>query len=654
MQTVPPLVSVEQRIEAATRALGYFERSHIYNEFQSVLLTLLEVNGTDSAAAPLNENWQLREGQIKDAYGVWFLIFRTLDGMKLANYNPLAPENRCYLNVAPRVGFPEMDPSDVQDAEARREYRKKLVENQIRCERNSLQLLLPRLDLETQAALHKFLVNLSTPDRDTAGSYFAYALAKSGIGGDRSTQMWAIFERKTDANWHPSAGQNDGAIGDEYATFPLNEGITPKEAKAHLAEWLESGDARTVAWAAHYALRDKNTAGIPLLLAYLHKHAFDPVFEAGADYSRDYWPEVRDATDAMAAALDALIVFRAQVPPMDLLQIVQVLPDHALILGIIPAPQEEVLEYIYMTGGVKHLRQNEHYRAVRSDPSSAADFMRWVAAANVLVNRESRGFAQHVFDDFTLNLHLLVVDENSGFMGGGGCGEDQTPGRERDLDWPPVGAFGFLIPNVAERGFHSGVEAGETEPQGELIAPGGIAVKLIRRVTRSYGYAQYAPPCPRIPPADVRAHWLEKMGTGSYGKGRSFDPWNPGAEEPVRSTSQKRHDFQFCEIIRVKDENDHHSEFQLAQRSAAVDEQGYHAKLKAWIAAQHEVYREIVEGLAKKSLITEEQVKRPLRMAIYGIDSRSASAHSNSTPLTKAPWEDLTPRDTEISWVGQP
>lgn len=64
IQSGTKLISVEQRIEAATRALGYFERSHEHNEFESVLLTLPEVNGDDNSAAPLNERWDVREQQI--------------------------------------------------------------------------------------------------------------------------------------------------------------------------------------------------------------------------------------------------------------------------------------------------------------------------------------------------------------------------------------------------------------------------------------------------------------------------------------------------------------------------------------------------------------------------------------------------------------
>jgi len=649
-------VTVEERIEAATRALGYFERSHSYDDFQPVLATLLEVNGTDPDAAPLDENWQVREQQIKEAYGAWFLIFRALDGMKLANHDPLAPENRCYLNIAPLGVVAGMDPKDVNDEERQKEYDKALEENRIRCDRNNLQIALPRLDVDAQAALHKFLVNLSTPDRDTAGSYFAYALGKSGLPGERSNQMWSIFEKRMDAKWQPETRRSEPeAKRDRRLAHPLESG-TPRLAKEHLAEWLESGKPREAAWAAHYILRDKQTKAIPLLLAYVHKHAFDPVFEAETDYSRQYWPEVHDAVDAMQAVLDPLIVFRVRVPADDLLQIAPVTPDHALILGILPEPQEPVLLYFYLTGGVRPRQPNEYYPASGSMPQTAGEWIRWVSAGNILANQGSGEFVQRVFGGFTLKLHLWVVGEHSISTGSFvACGGDQHPGRDRGTDWPPVGTYGLLVPNVAERGFMPNlpdeirVEGGE--PEGKLLAPGGTSIRLVRRVMRKYGYAQYSPPCPRIPAEDVKAHWLEKLGTGKYGKSRSYDPFNPGmAGERMSFTHGTQDWFQFYELITIRDKERADSESQ--QPTTALDEKGYHAELKNWIAAQREVYQKIVEGMRRKNLIIDEQMKQPLKIEIYGVDSRMPSAHSNVTFLAKAPWNDLAPPDTDISWAG--
>src|SRR5579863_5724354 len=131
-QSAAPAASVEQRTEAAINALGYFERSHRYNNFQSALLTLLEVNGDDNAAAPLSARWDVREQQIKETYAAWFVVFRALDALKRANYDPLDKANRCDLNIAPAHGFPGMDPKDVSDAQERKAYEASLAENTIR------------------------------------------------------------------------------------------------------------------------------------------------------------------------------------------------------------------------------------------------------------------------------------------------------------------------------------------------------------------------------------------------------------------------------------------------------------------------------------------------------------------------------------------
>lgn len=114
------------------------------------------------------------------------------------------------------------------------------------------------------------------------------------------------------------------------------------------------------------------------------------------------------------------------------------------------------------------------------------------------------------------------------------------------------------------------------------------------------------------------AHWLEKLGLGGYGKGRSYDPWNP----PIRSPNLAR---------------DSQSEFQFYDVIIFQDDDSYHAQLKGWLARQREVYREIVAGLVKKGLITSEEAAKPVRMNIYGIDTRrprSSTGGWSNPPLS--------------------
>jgi hypothetical protein len=639
-QSAAPAASVEQRTEAAINALGYFERSHRYNNFQSALLTLLEVNGDDNAAAPLSARWDVREQQIKETYAAWFVVFRALDALKRANYDPLDKANRCNLNIAPAHGFPGMDPKDVSDAQERKAYEASLAENTIRCDTNSLQILLPRLNQEAQEAFHTFLRGLSRtpgPDGDSSGSYFAYALAKSGLGGERIDQMWRIFEKREAPDWKPeSLASVTTGVTDDLA-FTLTENVRPDEAKKHFAEWLGSRDPRQAAWAAHYVLRDRDAVAIPLLLDYVHKYGFDPEFEAAADLERQDWPEVKRAVYAMAAVMDALIVFRARVPADDLLQIAQTLPDQALILGLLPEPQPRVLQFFYFTGGMKLRQPNERYFRARRLPTSQGEFMRWVAAGNEFANRGSKEFAQELIGHFALVLHLLVFDENTIFTGNGACGPDLSPVREPETGWPPSGVYGLLVPNPAERGFNA--ETGNAnsraiEPESIVVSQGSRSVEVVRYADSKTNHTQYAFGCPATPVDDIKAHWMEKLGVGEYGKGRSYDLLNPGSGVGTTLSTNRHGEFQFYETIVFRD-----------------DEQ-YHANLKDWIAKQRSAYDEIIVGLLKKGLITSGQAAEPLTIDVYGSDRRMSLTRSNASFLKDAPWEDLAPKDTQISWVG--
>ena len=86
--------------------------------------------------------------------------------------------------------------------------------------------------------------------------------------------------------------------GTADSTFTLTENVKPEEAKQHLAEWLESGDARQAAWGAYYALRDRDTKSIPVLLAYVHKRGF------GSEWSRVLRSLYSEAPERSSKATD--------------------------------------------------------------------------------------------------------------------------------------------------------------------------------------------------------------------------------------------------------------------------------------------------------------------------------------------------------------
>jgi hypothetical protein len=647
-QSRQPLIPVEQRIQAARRMLGYFEHTHQYNNFQSALLTLLEVNGDDSASAPLDPRPSVRDQQIKEAYVTWFQIFRALDAMKLPGHNPLDVANLCYLNIAPTKGFSRMDPKGVNDPQERKVYEVALDENRIRCDRNNLQILLPRLDEETQLALHKFLRGLFPTvgqDLDVGGSSFAYALGKSGLIGNRIAQMWEIFETRKNADWAPRAPASAMMDGSDDSKFQFSEDVNHNKAKQYLAEWLHSGDARQAAWATHYILRDRDVNAIPLLLAYVHRQGFDPWLEANADLMRQSEPEVKRAVAGMSAVLDALIVLRVRVPTDDLLQVAQSVPDEALILGLLPEPREEVLKFFYATGGMKPRQSGDPYFPARRDPDSPGELMRWLAAGNEFVNQGSREIGQDLIEHFALALHLFVSSEDVIFGAGGPiCFAGLNPAEASEAGWPPAEIYGLQASIFAENGNNPALPKGERKPsvastksiesELEVVVAGSPSVQIVRYNKSATGYLQYAPPCPRIPVEDVKAHWMEKLGVGEYGKGRSYDLRNPAVATRTELSPESHDEFSFYKLIVVK------------------GDESYHAELKNWLARQREAYSKVVAGLFARGLITSEQAAMPLKIKMYGMDMRTHSGHPNVTILDKAPWDDVTPRQTEISWIG--
>lgn len=351
-QTAPRTIGVDERIQAATSALGEFERTQRYGDFQSVLQTLLEVNGKDPAAAPLSDRWDVQGQQMKEAYGAWFEVFRALDAMKIANYDPLAPANECSLTIAPTGGYPGINPEAVTDPEIRKQYERALAENEERCARNNVQALLPHFDEMAQQSFREFLGRMKDSrgyDFDLSASSFAFSLGSSTLSGARIALMWKIYAARNEPNWKP---QSLLAAYPSAAPFAFTDDVTAAQAKRHLSEWFDFGDPRAAAWAAHYVLRYRLRRAIPLLLSYVHVHGFDPAFNMNTDYVRYGLTQAEPADDAMAAALDTLIELRVHVPAEDLLQLAQAFPDQAMILGLLPQPQNRVLEFFYLADGM--------------------------------------------------------------------------------------------------------------------------------------------------------------------------------------------------------------------------------------------------------------------------------------------------------------
>jgi hypothetical protein len=370
-----PFISVDQRIEAATRELGYFQRDHYPEEFESALLTISEINNNAESGAPLSSSWEVRELEIKDTLSTWFLIFRTLDSMKATL--PKEEASRCRFNISPAGGYVGMAPEDVSDTRERAAYRKQLSENMARCERQKLEMLLPHLQANAETSFRNALNRFVAIDNAT-GSHFAYALGKSALSSQSSRLMWEMFGHLDQKDWQPSTSYSLG-----YLNPSLTENAKPADVDKHILQWLGSSDPREVAWGAYFAARDTRQRAVPTLLAYVHRHAYDPLFETGADVRRSSWPEVESEVDAMHAVLVALIDLHATVPADDLLQIAPVQPNFTLMLAALPSPQEHVLMNIFLAGGFKPLGRGEYYSRAGAKPSELGELMRWTAAGNI-------------------------------------------------------------------------------------------------------------------------------------------------------------------------------------------------------------------------------------------------------------------------------
>jgi hypothetical protein len=637
----PPLIPVEQRIDGAMSGLGYFERSQEFEDFHSVLLTLTEINGNDSASAPLSQRRDIRERQINRSYEAWFHVFQVVDTLTLSNYDPLAAESRCSLSIAPPHGYPGIDPKNVADTQERRMYEAALRENQIRCDRNNLQALLPQLDEMAQTSLHRFLRSLLRPDGEdwNSGTYFAYALTRSGLSENRVKQMREIFDARSDLHWSPKTVADAAMQNPAPNILAFNERVTPAEAKRHLAEWLHSGDPRAAAWAAHYILRDRVVTAVPVLLDYVHIHSFDPAFNMNTDYVRRGSLKVESATEAMAAALDTLIDLHVHVPAHDLLQLAQAFPDQALILGVVPRPQDQVLEFFYLTDGLNELQPNERYFVARqtNPPPSPGSYERWLAAGDQLLNEASKEFTEDLTNRFVLVLHFRVRSPNGTLMGGGPINIYSPPKWRIQTGWPETGEYRLSVVYNAPGRFSSS-QASEgpqrTEPETISVIAGASAVKILRYADSEVTYAPYQVPPKFLPKEDIRAHWMESLGLGKDGTAMSYDLWNP-IDYAGPDMADRLREFQFYQVIIYH------------------DDASYHEALKSWFATQREVYDRILAGLLKKRLIGPEESSKPMRINVSGIDERMPSAHSNVTFLNAAPWDDLTPRNTSIFWIGQ-
>jgi hypothetical protein len=110
-----------------------------------------------------------------------------------------------------------------------------------------------------------------------------------------------------------------------------------------IARWLHGGDPRETAWAAVFALQEKNTSFLPDF-AYLAEQ-WRPLPHRNV-LEREYHPtspptlEERERRDAMSALLDAIIQLNGSVPAASIQNLASDFPVQAIILLYRMPPQE--------------------------------------------------------------------------------------------------------------------------------------------------------------------------------------------------------------------------------------------------------------------------------------------------------------------------
>jgi hypothetical protein len=215
-----------------------------------------------------------------------------------------------------------------------------------------------------------------------------------------------------------------GQAQDDPAAIVRSE---ENQSAALAAAWLGSSEARTRAWGAYLALRDRRRELLPQLIGLVDVYSVTADPRSSAE---------RDDHDLMLGALDAIIQMDrvegvqetsglSVLPPEKAARLYPEFPAQALILLARGGPAASIyLLNIFKDG---------------SGSNSA-----WVTAGNLLVHWKPAGFAAEVLRDFTFDVRVCVTDDDSCASGGIGVGVGgscSSGGPSPRPGWPPVGNY---------------------------------------------------------------------------------------------------------------------------------------------------------------------------------------------------------------------
>ncbi len=223
---------------------------------------------------------------------------------------------------------------------------------------------------------------------------------------------------------------------------------------ALVRQWLESGDPRLAAWAAHAVLEDRRDALLPAVESTIERW-ITIVHAQPSLWDQDHWY-------GMTAMLDAVIQRDGELPAATLASMdVPNFPQAARIVLLLRLPWTEA-EPVWTA----------LYR-----PDSSEDFATTRVAAEMLASHPPEGFAADHLRRIKVSGRIVVIDDSGGGSGGsiGGasscCGATQV----RSRDWPEVGSYALQDSALQDSALHA---------SAKVLLDRPVPVYLIREVNR--------------------------------------------------------------------------------------------------------------------------------------------------------------------------
>jgi hypothetical protein len=247
------------------------------------------------------------------------------------------------------------------------------------------------------------------------------------------------------------------------------------------ATWLASSDARTRAWGAYLALRDRREELLPKLIGLaegypvksgpLHPAQQEPLLWQGAMFS--------DHT-ATLGVLDAIIQMDGKVPPKEAARLYPEFPVQALILLANGGPEASS----FLLDIFQENSQNSHPLV-------------WLAAGNLLMKLKPAGFAAAVLGGLTVNASVHVIDKGGPNPAGGKLGScSWTPPSHWPSDWPPIASYSLNSP---------------FEARGTIMLADGITPSFYTRAVGETAPYTDVPPCESHDRDVEREHFLASL-----------------------------------------------------------------------------------------------------------------------------------------------